>query len=365
MDKDLTVVLTLKDRISFTLRWMTYADRISFPFKVLIADGGKDDGVSAKLSKSVNFPNVNYEYIKYPYDETYVEYYAKIADVISKVETPFCVMADDDNFYSIGGLRKAVDFLESHPDYCACQGYTIGFRLEPKTSFYYGKHVSFSSPLKPHYSLDGNLAVDRLNLVSENNFATFYAVQRTENMKRIFDDIEKINFHDLYMFEAFIHFMTVSSGKVRQESSPYLYRQFDTYNSSNEQLAIVADNFDRMLWDTFSSDFEKFVESVSKVISHKDNCSIEDASTIVKKAFRKLIAPTIMDCLGQAQANKPIATLVRRGIIQNNSLAINTMLRMYRRIKGTFIRMPVDNKLVLSEEKAILSKYLTSMSGST
>ena len=43
IDKSLTIILVIKDRASYTLRWMAYADRISFPYKVLIADGGKDE----------------------------------------------------------------------------------------------------------------------------------------------------------------------------------------------------------------------------------------------------------------------------------------------------------------------------------
>ena len=35
-----------------------------------------------------NFPKVNYEYIRYPYDQTYEEYYSELDSLISKVKTP-------------------------------------------------------------------------------------------------------------------------------------------------------------------------------------------------------------------------------------------------------------------------------------
>ena len=72
-DNELTILLTLKDRPLFTFRWMSYANSINFPFKVLIADGGKDKAVPTALSNRANFPNVDYEYIRYPYDQTYAE----------------------------------------------------------------------------------------------------------------------------------------------------------------------------------------------------------------------------------------------------------------------------------------------------
>ena len=45
-DNELTILLTLKDRAPFTFRWMSYANSIRFPFKVLIADGGADETAS-------------------------------------------------------------------------------------------------------------------------------------------------------------------------------------------------------------------------------------------------------------------------------------------------------------------------------
>ena len=38
-----------------------------------------------------NFPNVNYEYIRYPYDQTYKDY-SKLDSLISKVKTPYFVL---------------------------------------------------------------------------------------------------------------------------------------------------------------------------------------------------------------------------------------------------------------------------------
>ena len=57
IDSNLTVLLTIKDRQPFTFRWMKYANDTSLPFKVLVADGGKDPVVIQKLSNYQNFPN--------------------------------------------------------------------------------------------------------------------------------------------------------------------------------------------------------------------------------------------------------------------------------------------------------------------
>ena len=139
VDKKLTFVLTIKDRTFFTFRWMEYADRVSFPFKILIADGGKETTVTDQLSIANNYPNLNYEYIKYPYDKTYSDYFTKLEDVVSRVSTPYVALGDDDDFFIIDGMRKGVSFLEDNPDYGTCGGRTGYFKSVSGMNNPYGK----------------------------------------------------------------------------------------------------------------------------------------------------------------------------------------------------------------------------------
>src|SRR3990172_1432256 len=46
---DLTVILTLWDRVDFTYRWMRWMDQQRFPYKILIADGGLDKNIELHL----------------------------------------------------------------------------------------------------------------------------------------------------------------------------------------------------------------------------------------------------------------------------------------------------------------------------
>ena len=90
-DSGLTILLTLKDRTAYTFRWLAYLDSVKFPFTVLIADGGSDEDVPRALSATSSFPNLNYEYIRYPPDRTYADYYAKIENASARIQTPFVV----------------------------------------------------------------------------------------------------------------------------------------------------------------------------------------------------------------------------------------------------------------------------------
>ena len=356
-DNLLTVLLVIKDRPKFTERFLKYADETFFPFKILIADGGRDQDLQNLLSKGTYFRNLYCTYYRYPYDASYKEYYSKVESVLGKVQTPFCVVADDDNFFSVDGLQRAVSFLSQNSDYSACQGYTFGFRLEPTSSHFYGERVSFSKPiLNQHYCLENHSAADRLVDFSKKNSTICYAVQRTENMRKIYREINRVNFHDLYITEVFYNFLTVVNGKVCQGKYPFMYRQFNTYNSSCEQASLVADEFDRMLWNTFSDEFGQFVSVLTEAMSVKDGSDIDKACSVVKKAFRAVSTPTIMACLNKNRQKPTFDSVIRRNAL---------LMRIFRSAALRSVPMSHAIKELFFKEKSALARFLTNDSINT
>src|SRR5688572_7356273 len=130
-DHLLTVLLPVKDRAPFTIRWLSYANEIRFPFKVLIADGSSDDSTGRVLGFKAHFPNVDYEYVRYPHDDTYSRYYAKMAEAAARVTTPFVAIGDNDDFFVVNGLRESVRFLADHLGYATCGGQCAIFWMTP------------------------------------------------------------------------------------------------------------------------------------------------------------------------------------------------------------------------------------------
>ena len=147
-DRDLTVLLPLKDRAPYTLRWLSYADSIRLPFRVLIADGGVDAAVSNVLSDRSNFPNVEFEYLRYRPDDSFADYHAKLADAAGRIRTPYAVMIDNDDFLVVDALRESVQFLRNHADYVACGGQTALFWVgsdRPDGDALYGGRVEWKA----------------------------------------------------------------------------------------------------------------------------------------------------------------------------------------------------------------------------
>src|SRR5262249_39206561 len=126
----LTIVLPLKGRPLFTLRFLWHANKARLPCRFLIADGE----VHSELEKLLQdprktFPDLDLEYIRYPDDANFTDYYTKMADAIARVRTPYVKIADNDDFLAAAGLECCVDFLETHPDYVCCSGGVGGFSL--------------------------------------------------------------------------------------------------------------------------------------------------------------------------------------------------------------------------------------------
>lgn len=110
----LTIVLPLKGRHLFTLRFLWYANKARLPHRILIADGQVHEAVARHLENSrETFPNLDVEYVRYPNDTGYRQFFAKMSDVVRRVRTPYAMLADNDDFLGSYGIERALDFLDA------------------------------------------------------------------------------------------------------------------------------------------------------------------------------------------------------------------------------------------------------------
>lgn len=344
-DKRLTIFLRLKNRVPFTYRWMAYANRIHFPFKVLIADGGADETVSEVLSQRANFPNVDYDYIRYPYDKTYTEYYVKMADALSRIQTPFVAMADNDDFYVVEGLRRSVDFLRVHSDYSCCRGDIGGFRVRLSEKYghlsrVYGEDVQFFSKIYHCQSIEDETAKQRVQSHFSCYSPTCYDVHRTEELMTYFQALRDLNLKDIFLAELLTSFLTVAADKIRREPYSYLVRQTNPPSSSAKtHRQKWGDSFDRMLLESWSDDFTKFVNAIATVVSSKDGTSVNDARRQVKQAYRGHVAPGIIRCLSSqnTEPSNPIVCVTQRLVrkLEYDSVTRRVLRRLYLAVRRT------------------------------
>lgn len=336
----LTILLTLKDRAPFTQRWLTYAAAARLPFRILIADGGTD-AAATPLAADARAAGLDIELIRYPVDRTYAAYYAKLADALSRVTTPLVVMADNDDLFIPQGLARAVEFLLAHDDHVACGGqcavfWVSGRGTSTRADTLYGDTVEWKC--SSQFSSDlGGTAERRLRERCRGANDVFYAVHRTDLLRRYFEAVRDCNPRDLFLMEQLVMFLTAIAGKTRQLDTLYIARQQDAPGGSG---ATHQDRFggwyDRMLLPTWSEDFTRFVHCAASALSRADGISGDVARRAVVESYKMSVAPSLLADLLEEPTVSPsmpvVLQVVRRLVnLPRTSRARRLALWLYRR----------------------------------
>jgi glycosyltransferase domain-containing protein len=317
----LTILLPLKDRVPFTHRWLAYA-RAHLPFRVLIADGGADATVAAAVAAERS-QGLDVEYVRYPFDSGYAEYYAKLADALSRVTTPFVVMADNDDLFIPDALQLAIEFLQAHPEYVACGGQCAVFWLSSqgapaRPDTVYGDHIEWKC--SSQFSTDvADTASQRLRERCRGANDVFYAVHRTDLLRRHFEAVRDTNPRDLFLVEQLVMFLTAIAGKTRQLDTLYIARQQDSPGSSGGTHQERFGNwYDRMLVPTWSEDFTRFVDCSAAALSRADGIPVEEARRTVVESYKMSVAPSLLADLVEEPTvswSMPTVLQVVRGLV--------------------------------------------------
>ena len=125
-----TLFVPLKDKHAFTLRLCLYLNAIKCPYKILFADGSLTDK-NEKVLKNYKhlFPNLDFEYHKFPPDNTLLDFSKKLAKICKLIKTPYCKGVSNDDFPILETIPNCISFLDSDEkhEYTSCGG--TSFRL--------------------------------------------------------------------------------------------------------------------------------------------------------------------------------------------------------------------------------------------
>jgi len=273
---------------------MNYANYISLPFKIYIADGGKDIEIEKKLKNSKNYPNLEYKYFKYPYDDSYSRYFNKLSNIIEKVSTPFIMLVDNDDFIVPSGIIKSINFLEKNPDYISCRGRIDGILIKPPSSKKDKEKYEFRYPSEESVKLNQRRVINRLKAHLLNYSPTFYDVHRTVNINESFSKMKEMDLSDLHLAELATSCISVTQGKIKRNKYPFLVRQMEPPGSAAAEENKKGTFFDRMFSETWSDDYKNLRIEISNRISEADNIPKSESLTFFDNFFKSLIFPEII-----------------------------------------------------------------------
>ena len=313
MYNDLTVVLLLKGRDSFTRRWFEYAKEFKLPYKVIVADGGEGDGLENELLDKGFHQWINYEYIKYPYDENYKIFYAKVLDALTKVDTPYVLLASNDDFYFFDALEESVSFLKEHTDFVASRGELWDFRVASSFSAsrqvdddsIYGDMEAISQ-LYYHPTVIGESATDRVNDFSLKFNAIWHDVVKTHDLKGAYSTLIESNIYGLALSDTLVCYLLASQGKLHRGSQLYMLHQ------SHSDMAALTESYnspfewiDSPGWD---SDLDSFLNMVAARISKIDQISFYEAKSKLIRSYFEFVLKIKMRGYFQQFNKKNITT---------------------------------------------------------
>jgi glycosyltransferase domain-containing protein len=268
MNARLTIVLPLRGRPLFTLRFLWHANAARLPYKFIVADGEVNPALANLLENSrAIFPHLDIDYIRYPDDTDFGRFFAKLTDALQRVETPYAMVADNDDFLMLTGLERSLDFLDAHADYVCSGGGIGGFAVYSKKYPLLGGLCGPLNRLAYRYmpydrSLDlaSSSAAERLMLGLRNSWS-YYAVFRAPALATIWREAADMKLSDLQLHEKFSAMRTLTLGKARSDPATIAYlRQYWTTMS----LAFRKDWVHHLVRNNFSTDFAEIMSRISR-----------------------------------------------------------------------------------------------------
>jgi glycosyltransferase domain-containing protein len=310
MNSDLTIILLLKGRDAFTMRWFEYAKKFKIPYKIIVADGGLDTDLEKELRNKKFYPEVDYEYVRYPYDENYKIFYAKVLDALTRVETPYVILASNDDFLFFDALEDSVSFLKENSDYVSSRGEIWDFAVSSPSaglggidcSAIYG-NLNGVSKLYYHPTVAGESATERVIDFSLKSHSGWHDVVRTESLKEAYSALIESNINHISLSDSLVSFFLASQGKLRRGSELYMLHQCHSEMSALSDLHNSP--FEWIDSNDWKSDLNGFLKGMAGQISKVDKISIHEAECKLMECYfvNIVIKTMIRDHCSQITSN--------------------------------------------------------------
>ncbi|MDA8902787.1 TIGR00180 family glycosyltransferase [Porticoccaceae bacterium] len=292
---DLTILLTLKGRKSFTKRWLDWMALENCPFPIVIADGDADKTFTKNLLKKDTYKNLNIDYREYPEDINTKTFILKFSDAVSIVKTKYIIFADNDDFVIINNLKKALNFMKNNEkiDSLALQHYRFKILNDSKDVdsklYLNGFDIKFEilAPLKNN-NFFKNSSITRLaesiKIFPSDYF--YYAVHKTNNLRYSSQLTAQKKMENFFFWERFLTSSVAVVGNINCDKSfePFVVRQDETSNSAI-YLSETEKLIDLRYSPKWKIQLKNFIDGLYEVHKFNDGPSIYGFKTRVRIYF--------------------------------------------------------------------------------
>lgn len=281
----LTLLMPLKGRHLHTLRFLWHAERCKLPYPILIADGEVHPTIARLLANPATFPNLRYTHVKYPDDASFGIFLRKMLDAIGRIQTPYVMIVDNDDFVAPAGIAACLKLLEERPQYGCCSGSIDVFELGDPTSEALRRITGRIGRYEPRYlpltnpsDLAEDAVAERVVTGFMNNWMA-NAVYRRDVLHTIWQDIVRIDFVDFYLIELFRAMRTLTLTRAYLNTSAVSYlRQYET----SLRTLSKRDWVHQLLSGRFTNNAQEMIEHISAAAATADKV---DAAPVAGTLF--------------------------------------------------------------------------------
>jgi glycosyltransferase domain-containing protein len=271
----LTIVLPLKGRSLFTIRYFLYMEAVRCPFKILIADGSLDEENKKVIDENKHrWPHVNFEYYRFPPDNTILDFQKKMVGILGKVTTPYVMWNSNDDFYVIDTMLKCVNFLEedTKQEYSACGGGIYTFYTHRNLPFEKLKNVCLNTcRYYKEEMYDTDSAFDRV--ISQMPYKCAYiqyAIIRTRNLYDVYKLCCENSILELEISEYFSARYLLACGKYKILQNRLVYSQVG-FSTWRPQFLLK-----RIFLGTYYQDFQKAMQLLATKLSETCETTVDE-----------------------------------------------------------------------------------------
>ncbi|OGR34983.1 MAG: hypothetical protein A2051_10215 [Desulfovibrionales bacterium GWA2_65_9] len=311
-DTDLTILLPIKGNVCFTWRFMAWAEAVRLPFALLIADGSEGDETRNMLSDPGRFPNMRYDYVRHAPDADLTRYYAKMAESLERIATPYAVVSCNDDFHLPGGLRAAMALLNENPDAVAAGGDMQDFVVEPgcRPGAFERVYGPLSLTQRVFHAGQNTAATtrERIRQFMRHGFNTslWTAVHRTGTLRASYQTLRAAAPGDVYFSDHLLSLMTLTAGTALRTPMPFYLHQACSHESMGGELSQAYPTQRHWLKRPgWKDDFERVVETVAQAIAEHDGLGRDEAREFMRGEYLARIGATAIDQATGAVAPEP------------------------------------------------------------
>ena len=272
----ITLLIPTKDRSEFVVRQLRYYQTAGFRGTISIGDSSESehrDRVAQEVLRLSGDLDIRHDF--YPgllNAET-------MQNMLRNVTTDYVAFIGDDDFLTVRGINRCVDFLDRNPGYVSANGTSVIFTLESPGA--YGTVKSVSNYYQK--GLGAGTAQQRFLDYMGDYFVPLFSVHRAPafalNFKYATEPRDK-----LFSLELLPCCLSAVQGPSKHLRCLYLIRQF------NPSRFPLPDTFDWITGTDWPGSYEFFVDVISAEIAGRDGVDLAEAKDAVKNGLWQYLA---------------------------------------------------------------------------